>query len=129
MKNINPYFPETDRVFLLQMEISISNGEQFRKNRNWSAYLKKLIAAKVNYVLIVGNKALYFDEYPADVRPESVIDLKNELDSLPKELLELAKPNIKVIRSKTAEALEKSGVPVHGKKIASGILKAERLYS
>lgn len=129
MKNINPYFPETDRVFLLQMEISISNGEQFRKNRNWPAYLEKLIAAKVDYVLIVGNKALYFNEYPTDARPESVIDLKNELSSLPKEFLELAKPNINVIRSKTAEAMEKSGVPVHVQKSASGILKAERLYS
>lgn len=130
MNNKKPYFPAVDRNFLSQIESLILSGQAFRLSRDYPAYLNKIKSAGINYIVVEGKGINYTETKPTEVRPESVIKIDDELIRLSEDFLELAEPDLEVIRSVTGSALEANGVKIKkGNRVSdNGFLKSEHLY-
>lgn len=129
MNNKKPYFPEVDSRFLSQTESLILNGKAFRLSRDYPAYLNKLKLAKIKFIVINSKSISYSETEPTEVRPGSVMNIDEELSSLPGDFLTLAEPNIDVIRAVTGRALEAQGITIKnvGNRVFDNFFKSERL--
>lgn len=131
MKPANQHFPAVDREFLDQTDSLILNGEAFRLSRDYPAYLNKLKLAGFKFIVINSKSISYTDTTPSDdVRPESIMEIDKEIKSLSGDFLELAEPNMQVIRSVTGSALESQGIKLKnpGNRVSDSLLKSERLF-
>lgn len=131
MKPADPHFPAVDRQFLSQTNSLILNGKAFRLSRDYPAYLNKLKLAGFKFIVINSKSISYTDTAPSDdVRPGSIMEIDEEIKSLLGDFLELAEPNIEVIRSVTGSALNSQCVKIKntGNRVSDSLLKSERLF-
>lgn len=130
--NKETLFPALDRKFLSQTESLILNGKAFRLSRDYPAYLNKLRLAGIKYIVVNSKSISYTDTLPsADIRPGAIMDVDEELKSLPGDFLKMAEPDMKVIRSVTGGAMYAQGINISGlgSRISEkSLLKAERLF-